>query len=115
MCGKFCGLVSRCWSVSSLENGAEAGGIMRCLVGAQKLALALAVALLGLLVVGGGSVSAAPPPVGVPTLGVDVNLILTEVQDALTLVVGPFILFSIGVLIVYLIWRSARKFAGGHG
>jgi hypothetical protein len=95
--------------------GRSASALLLGALAAARSGLAVAAALaVALLALGGGEASAqAPPPVGVPTLGIAVNTILENVQTALTGVMSPFILFSIGVMVVLLIWRVGRRFAGG--
>jgi hypothetical protein len=72
----------------------------------------LAAAAVALVIVGGSELYAQETPVGVPDI-LQVNDILTQVKTSLTGIVGPLVFFSIGVMICMLIWRSARKFAGG--
>lgn len=49
-----------------------------------------------------------------PTFGVDPTTTLQSVQTALTTLFWPFILFSIGVCVLFMLWRAARRFASGN-
>lgn len=89
---------------------AQARRITRASVG--KIVRAAAFVLICSM--GGVAFGQEPTEPEVPTFGVDVNTTLGSVQTALTTLFWPFILFSIGVCVLFMLWRAARRFASGN-
>ncbi len=78
-------------------------------------ALLSVLALVACLVVGNTALAQAPPdPATLVPVFVDPTAVLTVVQTKLTALFLPFIMFSIGVMLLILIWRTGKRYAGGH-
>lgn len=76
------------------------------------LMLGVLVACLGVASI--ASAQAPPDPATLVPVFVDPTAVLTVVQTKLTAVFLPFIMFSIGVMLLILIWRTGKRYAGGH-
>lgn len=87
-----------------------------CAAAVRCRSLATAAAVAALLVVGSaGSASAQTAPVwptGVPQI-VDSTAVLKAATDVLTFLAMPFILTSLGILALYMIWRFGKRVVSG--
>jgi hypothetical protein len=113
MGGKYMCLQSLRGSLSvSLRHGLEkARGLLSRSVLKSGLT-ALAVALVVGLNAGQASAQTVGWPAGIPEF-IEASTILEAVTSILSLLIPLFVLFSLGLGAMYLIWRMARGFVGG--
>jgi hypothetical protein len=85
----------------------------RLRLAAGRLALVAFVVVAG-LVAGPGVASAQTTTPTPPTLGIEVDDMLTAVNTRLSEYMGPFIIFTIGICGILLVWSVVRGFARGR-